>query len=88
MNELEIFVRLSLAGLSLVITIISFLSFLRVRDGKIALASLGFCLFAIEGIILSLGVFYSSIESYVSVELTAGIAFIALIFLYLSILKR
>ncbi len=88
MNELEIFIRLSLAGLSCVITVISFLSFLRVRDSKIGLASLGFFLFAVLGVILSLGIFFSAVESFVSVELTAGIAFLALIVLYLSILKR
>lgn len=88
MNELEIFLRLSLAGLAIVITIISVISFLKVRAGKIALASLGFCLFAVEGTILSFGIFFPAVEAYVTIELLTGIAFLALIFLYLSIVKR
>jgi hypothetical protein len=88
MNDLEIFFRLSLAGLSIIITIISLLSFRRVKDGKIALASLGFCLFAVEGTVLSFGIFFSAVEAFVTVELTVGIALLALIFFYLSILKR
>jgi uncharacterized membrane protein len=88
MNELEIFLRLSLAGLSIVITIISLISFWKVKDGKMALASLGFCLFAVEGTLLSIGIFSPVVEAYVTVELMVGIAFLALIFFYLSILKR
>ena len=88
MNELEIFLRLSLAGLAIVITVISVFSFLKVRDGKIALASLGFCLFAVEGTMLSFGIFFPAVEAYISVELLTGIAFLSLIFLYLSIVKR
>jgi hypothetical protein len=88
MNEFEIFLRLSLTGLSIVITVISLLSFWKVKDGKIALASLGFCLFAMEGTVLSFGIFFPAVEAFVTVELTAGIAFLALIFFYLSILKR
>jgi hypothetical protein len=88
MNDLEIFLRLSFAGLSIIITIISLLSFRKVKAGKLALASLGFLLFAVEGTILSLGIFFPTVETFVTVELSAGIAFLALIFLYLSILKR
>lgn len=88
MNDIEIFVRLSLAGLSLLITIISLVSFVKVRDGKIALASTGFFFFAVLGVLLCFGIFFPAVEAFVSVELTAGIALLALIFFYLSILKR
>jgi hypothetical protein len=88
MNELEIFLRLSLTGLSIVITIISLTSFFKLKDGKLALATLGFFLFAVEGGLLSIGIFSPIVEAYVTVELTVGIAFLALIFFYLSIVKR
>lgn len=88
MNELEIFLRLSLAGLSIVITIISLISFWKIKDGKLALATLGFSLFAVEGGLLSIGIFSPVVEAYITVELTVGIAFLALIFFYLSIVKR
>jgi hypothetical protein len=88
MNELEIFLRFSLAGLAIVITSISLISYWKLKTLKMRLASLGFCLFAAEGILLSIGIFLPIVETYITVELTVCIAFLALIFFYLSILKR
>lgn len=88
MNDLEIFLRFSFAGLAVILTIISLASYRKVRHGKLGLATVGFGLFAVEGILLTLGSFSSTIEMQVSVELLVGIALVALIFFYLSILKR
>ena len=88
MNELEIFLRFSFLGLSTLITIISLLSLIKIKEAKILFASIGFLIFTIEGILLSIGVFSSVIESVVTPAILVGASFIALIFFYLSIIKR
>ncbi len=88
MNDLEIFLRLSFAGLSIILTGISLASYAKVWEGKLALASLGFCLFAVEGSLLALGVFLPAVEALNSMMLLVGVVLVALIFFYLSILKR
>ena len=88
MNDLDIFLRFSFAGLAIILTIISFASYRKIRHGKLGLATIGFGLFATEGILLSLGTLSSIVEMQVSIELLVGIALVALIFFYLSILKR
>ncbi|VVB61253.1 Uncharacterised protein [uncultured archaeon] len=88
MNDIEIFVRFSFLGLSTLISIISFISLIKTKEMKIAFASIGFLLFTLEGIIVSIGVFISSVEHFVTTEVLVGIIFISLIFFYLSILKR
>jgi hypothetical protein len=45
-------------------------------------------LFTLEGIIVSIGVFSSAIEQFVTTEVLVGTTFISLIFFYLSIVKR
>lgn len=88
MNDLETFLRFSFAGLSIVLAGVSFASFTKIRQGKLALASVGFSLFAVEGTLLTLGTFLSMVEAIISMELLIGMSLVALIFFYLSILKR
>jgi hypothetical protein len=88
MNDLELFLRLSFTGLALILTSISVASYAKIRHGKLALATLGFGLFTLEGTLLSLGAFLPTIEAFISTELLIAVSFIALIFFYLSILKR
>ena len=88
MNEIELFLRFSFLGLSTLISIISLISFLKTKEIKIAFASIGFLLFTVEGIIVSIGVFSPAVEQFVTTEVLVGITFISLIFFYLSILKR
>jgi hypothetical protein len=88
MNELEIFLRLSFLGLSAIICIISLISLKKTKEMKIGFASIGFLIFVIESIIVSIGIFSTTIETMITTELLVGTTFIALIFFYLSILKR
>jgi hypothetical protein len=88
MNEIEIFLRLSFLGLSALISIISFISLIKTKEMKIAFASIGFLLFTLEGILVSIGVFSSTVEHFITTEVLVGTTFISLIFFYLSILKR
>lgn len=88
MNELELFIRFSFLGLSVVVSMISLLSFVKTKELKIAFATIGFLLFTLEGIIVSIGVFLSAVEDLVTTEVLVGTTFISLIFFYLSIVKR
>jgi hypothetical protein len=88
MNELEIFLRFSFLGLSTLISIISLLSLTKIKEMKLAFASAGFLLFTIEGILVTIGIFSSAVETMVTPLTLIGTSFIALIFFYLSILKR
>ncbi len=88
MNELEIFLRFSFLGLSSILSIISLLSLIKIKEMKLAFASIGFLLFTIEGILVSIGVFSSAIETIITPATLIGIGFLALIFFYLSLLKR
>jgi hypothetical protein len=88
MNEIEIFIRFSFLGLSMLLSIISFISFVKTKEMKIAFASIGFLLFTLEGIIVSIGVFLPVVEQLITTEVLVGMTFISLIFFYLSILKR
>ncbi len=88
MNDLEIFLRFSFLGLSALISIFSLLSLRKTKELKIAFASAGFALFMVEGILVSIGVFFTAVEQYVSPVVLIGLTFLSLIFFYLSILKR
>ena len=88
MNELEIFLRFSFLGLSSILTLISCLSLVKIKEMKVAFAFTGFLLFTLEGVLVALGVFSSEIESIVTPATLIGIGFLALIFFYLSLLKR
>ena len=88
MNEIEIFVRFSFLGLSTLLSIISLVSLIKTKELKIGFASIGFLLFTVEGIIVSIGVFLPVVEHFVTTEVLVSIIFISLIFFYLSILKR
>jgi hypothetical protein len=88
MNEIEIFIRFSFLGLSMLLSIISCISLIKTKEMKMAFASIGFLLFTVEGIIVSIGVVSSAVEQFVTTEVLVGMTFISLIFFYLSIVKR
>ncbi len=88
MNEFEMFLRFSFLGLSTLISIISLLSLKKTKEMKIGFASAGFLVFVIEGVIVSIGVFSPVVETMMTTTILVGFTFIALIFFYISILKR
>jgi hypothetical protein len=88
MNELEIFLRFSFLGLSVILSIISFLSLTKIKEMKLAFAFVGFFLFTLEGLLVSIGVFSSAVEIIITPATLVGLSFFALIFFYLSLLKR
>lgn len=88
MGELEIFLRIAFLGFGLLLFILTFASFIRVKEMKMAFATAGFAVFLIEGIILVAGVFLKGFEEIVTMNFLVGANFIALVFFYLSIIKR
>lgn len=88
MNELEIFLRFSFLGVSSILSMISLLSLAKIKEMKFAFASIGFLLFTIEGMLVSIGVFSFAIETIITPATLVGISFLALIFFYFSLLKR
>jgi hypothetical protein len=52
------------------------------------LAAAAFGIFAAEGVLLALGIFIEDIEALNTMIMLAGLNFLALVFLYLSVLKR
>ncbi len=88
MNEIEVFLRLAFFGLGAIIFILTLGSSWRTREPKMVFAAIGFGIFMIEGAILAAGVFSESMEEMVTLALLVGLNFVAMVFLYLSIIKR
>ncbi|MCK5024498.1 MAG: hypothetical protein KAR56_02660, partial [Thermoplasmata archaeon] len=61
MNNLEIFFSVALMGFSLILFVISAITYRRVQRTRLLLVSLAFALFFIKGLMLTLGLFIDSI---------------------------
>jgi hypothetical protein len=88
MEEIEIFLRLAFAGIGLIMTALTIASWNRTREPKLMLATAGFAVLAAEGILLSLGIFSDGIEAMNTTLTLVGLNFLALVLIYLSVLKR
>ena len=88
MCEIEIFLRMAFLGLAAIMLLLTIISLSKVRELKLALATVGFGIFAAEGALMVAGVFAEKAEGYVGTMLLAGMNFAALAFLYLSVVKR
>lgn len=88
MDEIEIFFRLAFAGLGLILTTLTIASWFRTREPKVMLAGVGFGMLALEGVLLTAGIFSEDIDGLNSILTIVGLNFLAMVFLYLSILKR
>jgi hypothetical protein len=88
MEEIEIFLRLAFAGIGLIMTALTIASWNRTREPKLMLATAGFAVLAAEGILLSLGIFSDGVEAMNTTLTLVGLNFLALVLIYLSVLKR
>jgi hypothetical protein len=88
MDEIEIFFRLAFAGLGLILTALTLASWFRTREPKVLLAGVGFGMLALEGVLLAAGIFSEDVEALNSILTMVVLNFLAMMFLYLSILKR
>jgi hypothetical protein len=88
MDEIEVFLRLALMGLALILLGLTAASWYKTRELKLLLAAAGFGIFALEGVLLALGIFMDSAEKFVSLAVLVGLNLLTLVFIYLSFLKR
>ncbi|MBA3046507.1 MAG: hypothetical protein KKH41_08220 [Candidatus Thermoplasmatota archaeon] len=88
MEETEIFLRLAFMGLGLILTALTAASWYRARESKLLLATAGFGILFAEGALLAIGIFSENIEALNTTATLVGLNFLALVFLYLSVLKR
>lgn len=88
MDEIEVFLRLALMGLALILVGLTVASWYKTRELKLLLAAAGFGIFALEGVLLALGIFMTSAEEFVSLAVLVGLNLLTLVFIYLSFLKR
>ena len=88
MNEIDIFLRLAFLGLTALIFVLSSSAALKTKEMKLIFAATGFGIFMIEGVILAGGIFFDSMESLVTVSFLVCANFVALVFFYLSIIKK
>lgn len=88
MSELEVFLRIAFLGLGLILLILTIASLIKLKETKIALAAVGFSIFVVEGIVLVGGIFFNGLEDLATTRFLVGANLIALVFFYLSIIKR
>ncbi len=60
LSDLEPFFRVSLMGFALLLTFLMGVATYRVKSGKLFLVTLGFLVFFIKGILLTLGIFLTA----------------------------
>lgn len=80
-EEILLFSSVVMAGLSLLLFLVSLLSFYRVRDSKLFFVTLAFFLFFLKGVIISLRFLEQNLYLVV-------VDLIIILFLYLTIVKK
>lgn len=89
MNNLELFFRVALMGFSLILFVISAITYRRVQRTRLLLVSLAFALFFVKGLMLTLGLFIDSIgDVFQTSVLVTMLDFGIMLFLYFSIVKK
>ena len=88
MNEIEVFLRLAFFGLGAILFALTLGSMWKTREMKISFAAIGFGIFAFEGLLLAVGIFSNNVEETITTGLLVGLNFTAMVFLYLSVIKR
>ena len=88
MEEIEIFMRLAFMGLGLIMAALTLASWHRAGEPKLLLASAGFGILAALGVMLCIGIFFEDFEAFNSTLVIVAMNFLALVLLYLSVLKR
>ena len=89
MNNLEIFFRVALMGFSLILFVISAITYRRVQRTKLLLVSLAFALFFVKGLMLTLALFIDSVgDVFHASVLVTMLDFGIMVFLYFSVVKK
>ncbi|RLC80498.1 MAG: hypothetical protein DRI61_05650 [Chloroflexi bacterium] len=89
MNNLELFLSVALTGFSLILFVISAITYRRVQRTKLLFVSLAFALFLAKGLLLTLGLFIDSIgDVFHASVLVTMLDFGIMLFLYFSVVKK
>lgn len=89
MDNLDMFFRVALLGFSLILFVISAVTYKRIGSRRLLLVSLAFAMFFVKGLLLTLGLFVASIgDNFDSSMLVTMLDFAIMAFLYLSVVKK
>jgi hypothetical protein len=89
MDNLDMFFRVALLGFSLILFVISAVTYKRIGSKRLLLVSLAFAMFFVKGLLLTLGFFVDSIgDNFDSSMLVTMLDFAIMAFLYLSVVKK
>jgi hypothetical protein len=83
------FFRVALLGFSLILFVISAITYNRIRSRRLLLVGAAFGMFMVKGLLLTLGLFIDSIgDAFSTSVLVTIVDFAILAFLYLSVVKK
>ena len=83
------FFRVALLGFSLILFVISAVTYKRIGSRRLLLVSLAFAMFFVKGLLLTLGLFVDGIgDNFDSSMLVTMLDFAIMAFLYLSVVKK
>ena len=81
MDEITLFLSIIIAGFSLLLAIVSFVAYHRLKATKLFLIGLAFLAFVVKGVLAVVGILNQD-------KITLGIDFLILIFLYFATIKK
>jgi hypothetical protein len=88
-DNLKLFFGVALLGFSLILFVISAVTYKRIGSRRLLLVSLAFAMFFVKGLLLTLGLFVNSIGNvFGSDVLVTMVDFAIMAFLYLSVVKK
>lgn len=88
MEEYLNFLRAWIMIFALILFIVSMIAYYRTRSNRVLFVSIAFAIFFVKGIILSLGLAYSDVESMYNSGLGNALDLLILILLAATIFKR
>ncbi|MCI0480446.1 MAG: hypothetical protein L0213_02520 [Candidatus Dadabacteria bacterium] len=89
MDNIDIFLRAALTGFSLLLFLVSAVTYWRIRSQRLLFVCLAFALFFVKGLLLTVGIFSSSVNEMFAVSTQVILLdFAIMMFLYLGIAKR
>ncbi|MBA3046280.1 MAG: hypothetical protein KKH41_00035 [Candidatus Thermoplasmatota archaeon] len=89
MDNLKLFFGVALLGFSLILFVISAITYHRIGSRRLLLVSAAFGMFLVKGLLLTLGLFIAGIGDIFSTSVLVTIVdFAIMAFLYLSVVKK
>jgi hypothetical protein len=89
MDNLKLFFGVALLGFSLILFVISAVTYKRIGSRRLLLVSLAFAMFFVKGLLLTVGLFVDAVgDVFSSPVLVTMVDFAIMAFLYLSVVKK